>query len=82
MVELRACCGFVVVTVGTRHPDDLPEGYHATIRGQARERGRGRANAQSQGAGPRWSSRAGRLPPDRDVIGLRQVDEMARATAV
>lgn len=44
-----------------RHPVDLPEGYHATTRGQSCTRYVGVCRG---------------LPPGRRVVGLRQVDGM------
>ncbi len=51
----------MIVGEQVRHRVDLPEGYHATARGQS-----------CTGA---WRLRRG-LPPGRRVLGLRQVDGM------
>jgi len=58
-----------------RHPDDLPEGYHIALGGQAWQGGPVaiRLDFVEPDHGCRWR---GMLPSDRDVIGLRQVDGM------
>jgi hypothetical protein len=53
---------------GVWHPDDLPEGYHATTRGAELIE---------------FGSRAVEgCTPERRVVGLRQVDGMPHTTSV